>query len=135
MLKLLTFLHILSLSLFLLQPSSPFCNGFPDSVVESGELHGGGVVGGGLYEEEAEMESEISRRLMLMQRKYISYATLKRDMVPCDNPGASYYDCHPRAANTYNRGCEVIARCRGFWDGFAEYGLQFPGFVFPSAGL
>ncbi|CAI0437672.1 unnamed protein product [Linum tenue] len=105
MLKLQTFLQILSLSLFLLLPSSPFCNGFPDS-----------VVGSGFYEEEAEMESEISRRVMLMQRKYISYATLKRDMVPCDNPGASYYDCHPRAANTYNRGCEVITRCRGIND-------------------
>ncbi|KDP39325.1 hypothetical protein JCGZ_01082 [Jatropha curcas] len=62
--------------------------------------------------EEAEMESEISRRVLLMQ-KYISYETLKRDMVPCAKPGASYYDCHAGEANPYSRGCEVITRCRG----------------------
>ncbi|KDP39326.1 hypothetical protein JCGZ_01083 [Jatropha curcas] len=63
--------------------------------------------------EEAEMESEISRRVLLMQKKYISYETLKRDMVPCAKPGASYYDCHAGEANPYSRGCEVITRCRG----------------------
>ncbi|CAN1334294.1 Protein RALF-like 31 [Linum perenne] len=100
------FLLILSLSLFLLHPSSPICNGSsvpvkigsPSSFIEE--------------QEELEMESEVSRRMLMMQRRYISYATLKRDMVPCDNPGASYYDCHrSRPANTYHRGCEVITRC------------------------
>lgn len=61
--------------------------------------------------EEAEMESEISRRVLLMHKKYISYETLKRDMVPCGQPGASYYDCHAGVANPYSRGCEVITRC------------------------
>ncbi|KAJ8755365.1 hypothetical protein K2173_019163 [Erythroxylum novogranatense] len=61
--------------------------------------------------EETEMESEISRRVLLMGRKYISYETLRRDMVPCAKPGASYYDCHAAAANPYSRGCEVITRC------------------------
>ncbi|KAJ9153977.1 hypothetical protein P3X46_027359 [Hevea brasiliensis] len=63
--------------------------------------------------EEPEMESEISRRVLEMQKKYISYETLKRDMVPCTKPGASYYDCHAAEANPYSRGCEVITRCRG----------------------
>ncbi|KAJ4846052.1 Protein RALF-like 24 [Turnera subulata] len=61
--------------------------------------------------EEPEMESEISRRVLLMERKFISYETLKRDMVPCDKPGASYYSCTARAAHPYTRGCEVITRC------------------------
>ncbi|KAL4386385.1 hypothetical protein GQ457_09G016260 [Hibiscus cannabinus] len=62
--------------------------------------------------EEEEMESESNRRVLVMQRKYISYETLRRDMVPCANPGASYYDCNGgHQANGYNRGCEVITRC------------------------
>ena len=61
--------------------------------------------------EEAEMESEISRRVLVMRKKYISYETLRRDMVPCGQPGASYYDCRAGVANPYSRGCEVITRC------------------------
>ncbi|KAM0989579.1 hypothetical protein ACFX15_013008 [Malus domestica] len=60
---------------------------------------------------EPEMESESSRRILAMQKKYISYGTLNRDLVPCGKPGASYYNCHAAAANPYNRGCEVITRC------------------------
>ncbi|KAE9607960.1 putative rapid ALkalinization Factor [Lupinus albus] len=52
------------------------------------------------------MDSESNRRMLAMQKKYISYETLKRDMVPCDRAGASYYNCHARQANPYNRGCE-----------------------------
>ncbi|KAF5752520.1 hypothetical protein HS088_TW01G00435 [Tripterygium wilfordii] len=65
----------------------------------------------GECDEEAEMESEISRRVLLMQKRYISYETLRRDMVPCAKPGASYYACHAGQANSYSRGCEVITRC------------------------
>ncbi|XP_050218618.1 protein RALF-like 24 [Mercurialis annua] len=68
---------------------------------------------GDCLEEPELMESEISRRVLVMQKKYISYETLKRDMVPCDKPGASYYDCHAGQANPYSRGCEMITRCRG----------------------
>ncbi|XP_022146989.1 protein RALF-like 24 isoform X1 [Momordica charantia] len=60
---------------------------------------------------EPEMESETSRRVLMMQKKYISYDTLKRDMVPCTRPGVSYYECHSGPANSYDRGCEVITRC------------------------
>ncbi|XWS35189.1 hypothetical protein CRYUN_Cryun21dG0104700 [Craigia yunnanensis] len=67
--------------------------------------------------EEQEMESESNRRVLVMQRRYISYETLRRDMVPCSKPGASYYDCNAGQANPYNRGCEVITRCaRGIKD-------------------
>lgn len=57
-----------------------------------------------------------SRLLMMLQRRYISYATLLRDLVPCNRPGASYYNCRaPALANSYNRGCQIITRCaRGY---------------------
>ncbi|XP_054822551.1 protein RALF-like 24 [Prosopis cineraria] len=57
------------------------------------------------------MDSESNRRILAMQKKYISYGTLRRDMVPCDRPGASYYNCHAKPANPYHRGCEVITTC------------------------
>ncbi|KAF7837036.1 protein RALF-like 24 [Senna tora] len=60
---------------------------------------------------EPEMDSETNRRILAVQKKYISYETLRRDMVPCDRAGASYYNCHARQANPYNRGCEVITGC------------------------
>ncbi|CAK9149115.1 unnamed protein product [Ilex paraguariensis] len=67
--------------------------------------------------EEEEMDSESNRRVLIMQKRYISYDTLKRDMVPCYKPGASYYNCkNAGEANSYNRGCEVITRCRGVSD-------------------
>lgn len=86
----------------------------------SGNRSGGGV-GGECSEmevEEAEMEmememdSEINKRILLMQKKFISYDTLKRDMVPCNTPGASYYNCRGNSpANSYSRGCQMITRC------------------------
>ncbi|KAK7331446.1 hypothetical protein VNO77_25671 [Canavalia gladiata] len=60
---------------------------------------------------EEEMDSESNRRVLVMGKKYISYETLKKDMVPCDRAGASYYSCHARQENHYSRGCEVITRC------------------------
>lgn len=67
-----------------------------------------GVIG---EEGEEMMPSEISRRVMMMRKQYISYGTLKRDMVPCQKPGASYYACRSGQANSYSRGCNVITRC------------------------
>ncbi|KAK2443207.1 hypothetical protein P8452_21561 [Trifolium repens] len=66
---------------------------------------------GDCLEESELMDSESNRRVLAMQKKYISYDTLKRDMVPCDKAGASYYNCHPKQANHYSRGCEVITAC------------------------
>ncbi|CAL5394990.1 unnamed protein product [Camellia sinensis] len=61
-------------------------------------------------EEEFQMDSESNRRVLLIQKRYISYETLKRDSVPCTKPGASYYNCKGEA-NPYHRGCEVITGC------------------------
>lgn len=58
-----------------------------------------------------EVEAESSRRVLAMARKYISYDTLRRDMVPCMRPGASYYSCRSAPVNHYHRGCEAITRC------------------------
>ncbi|KAK3128002.1 hypothetical protein QOZ80_7AG0581330 [Eleusine coracana subsp. coracana] len=45
---------------------------------------------------------------------YISYGALRADSVPCDQRGASYYNCRPGAeANPYTRGCSAITQCRG----------------------
>ncbi|GMH28281.1 hypothetical protein Nepgr_030124 [Nepenthes gracilis] len=64
-----------------------------------------------IAEEEYEMDSEVSRRMLIMQKKYISYETLKRDTVPCTIPGASYYNCGTAEVNHYSRGCDAITRC------------------------
>ncbi|XP_019089308.1 PREDICTED: protein RALF-like 31 [Camelina sativa] len=62
-------------------------------------------------EDEDLMPSEISRRVLMAHKRYIGYETLRRDMVPCQKPGASYYDCRSGQANSYSRGCETITRC------------------------
>ncbi|GLT90229.1 hypothetical protein SLE2022_081720 [Rubroshorea leprosula] len=63
-------------------------------------------------EEEFELDSEISRRI-LATTKYISYGALQKNTVPCSRRGASYYNCQPGAqANPYTRGCSAITRCR-----------------------
>ncbi|XP_050374046.1 protein RALF-like 24 [Argentina anserina] len=103
------------LCLFLILTQFSICNGA--SVLDLNALKGSEFdVKVGDCITEPEMESEISRRVLEMQKKYISYETLKRDLIPCARPGASYYNCHPVAANPYNRGCEVITRCRDTQD-------------------
>lgn len=63
-------------------------------------------------DQEMEMDSEINRRILAVQKKYISYEALKRDEVPCFKPGASYYNCHaPVPAHPYVRGCTIITGC------------------------
>ncbi|KAI3822999.1 hypothetical protein L1987_10602 [Smallanthus sonchifolius] len=69
-------------------------------------------IGKRVFAEDEMMESESSRRLLLMGKRYISYETLRRDVVPCGTPGASYYNCRESGvANPYNRGCEIITFC------------------------
>ncbi|GAV58968.1 RALF domain-containing protein [Cephalotus follicularis] len=102
-------------ALILLQTHFSMCNGvyvFGLNTLKTSEINV--MATRGCSEDcltDAEMDSETSRRVLLMQKKYISYEALKRGMVPCARPGASYYDCHAAAANPYNRGCEVITRC------------------------
>ncbi|KAK1294509.1 Protein RALF-like 24 [Acorus calamus] len=62
--------------------------------------------------EEVEMDSEINRRVLVGQKRYISYESLKGDAVPCMRPGVSYYECHDlNKANSLTRGCSIITRC------------------------
>ncbi|CAN1195422.1 Protein RALF-like 33 [Linum perenne] len=64
-------------------------------------------------DEEFGMESEISRRILQQNNRYISYGALRRNTVPCSRRGASYYNCRSGAqANPYSRGCSAITRCR-----------------------
>ncbi|EOA21814.1 hypothetical protein CARUB_v10002279mg [Capsella rubella] len=63
-------------------------------------------------EEEFELDSEISRRI-LASKKYVSYGAMRKNNVPCSRRGASYYNCKRGAqANPYRRGCSQITRCR-----------------------
>ncbi|RRT59352.1 hypothetical protein BHE74_00035882 [Ensete ventricosum] len=67
-------------------------------------------------EMEMEMSTEENRRLLWAAagKKYISYAALKGDVVPCTKLGVPYYNCHSfPSANPYSRGCQVISGCRG----------------------
>ncbi|KAG8067448.1 hypothetical protein GUJ93_ZPchr0005g14496 [Zizania palustris] len=45
--------------------------------------------------------------------RYISYAALRADQVPCNKRGQSYYNncASQKAANPYRRGCSAITRC------------------------
>ncbi|KAF6985804.1 hypothetical protein CFC21_003619 [Triticum aestivum] len=45
--------------------------------------------------------------------RYISYAALRADAIPCDKRGQSYYtNCGSmQQANPYTRGCSAITRC------------------------
>ncbi|XP_073007438.1 rapid alkalinization factor-like [Typha latifolia] len=75
----------------------------------------GGKVGDCLLLEEGlEMGSEANRRMVLWatEKRYISYESLKGEVVPCTKPGVPYYNCRalPRA-NPYSRGCEIITAC------------------------
>lgn len=67
-------------------------------------------------EAELEMESEAHQRLLweaTARPRYISYAALRGDVVPCSRTGVPYYNCRiSTTANPYTRGCESITRCR-----------------------
>ncbi|CAH9108049.1 unnamed protein product [Cuscuta epithymum] len=70
---------------------------------------------GGLIEDNEEMlmESESSRRV-LSQSRYISYAAMNKDSIPCNRRGPSYYNCQKHApVRPYTRGCSKFTRCGG----------------------
>ncbi|XP_022887186.1 protein RALF-like 24 [Olea europaea var. sylvestris] len=110
------------LSLLFLQNHTKFCNGLSITEVNSltnDELDAmvkrvcRGKISdclGRAVDEDDQMDSESNRRVLMFQKRYISYDTLKRDTVPCSKPGASYYNCKG-VANSYSRGCELITRC------------------------
>ncbi|XP_022138617.1 protein RALF-like 19 [Momordica charantia] len=56
-------------------------------------------------------------RSMLQKGKYLSYAALKKNIIPCGGRGMSYYDCTKRKrANPYRRSCLAIHGCARFTD-------------------
>ncbi|CAO2833387.1 unnamed protein product [Amaranthus hypochondriacus] len=62
--------------------------------------------------DEDEQDSEFGRRQLARRRRYISYDALKKNNVPCNRRGRSYYNCNSNArANPYNRGCTYITHC------------------------
>jgi hypothetical protein len=78
-------------------------------VDEAEELGLSGGVGAG---------DDVVRRALAARQprnRYISYAALRADQVPCNQRGRSYYsNCGAggqKAANPYRRGCSVITRC------------------------
>ncbi|CAA2954536.1 Hypothetical predicted protein [Olea europaea subsp. europaea] len=61
--------------------------------------------------DELMMDSETSRRQLYYSR-YISYAALRKNNIPCNRRGNSYYNCRNRQkANPYRRGCTKATRC------------------------
>ncbi|KAJ0986436.1 hypothetical protein J5N97_004792 [Dioscorea zingiberensis] len=53
------------------------------------------------------LENDMRRKV-----KFISYAVLMRDLVPCSRRGNSYYNCiRSGQANPYHRGCSFITKC------------------------
>nr|CAN78122.1 hypothetical protein VITISV_041547 [Vitis vinifera] len=63
------------------------------------------------------MDSETNRRSLAQRRRYISYGALRRNQVPCNRRGRSYYNCRRGGrANPYRRGCSVITKCHRFTD-------------------
>ncbi|KAF6166840.1 hypothetical protein GIB67_026619 [Kingdonia uniflora] len=45
-------------------------------------------------------------------RRYISYGALKKNQVPCNRRGSSYYGCgRASKVNPYRRGCSKITHC------------------------
>ncbi|KAI5662541.1 hypothetical protein M9H77_21864 [Catharanthus roseus] len=63
-------------------------------------------------DEEMMMDSEITRRTLAAQKRYISYDAMKKNSIPCSKRGNSYYHCtgHQKA-NPYSRSCTQISRC------------------------
>ncbi|KAL3821208.1 hypothetical protein ACJIZ3_007113 [Penstemon smallii] len=76
------------------------------------EADGHGLVADALdMDDEMMMESESARR-QLGRGGYISYGALRRNKVPCNNRGQSYYNCRQhQQARPYRRGCTRATMC------------------------
>ncbi|KAL8046572.1 hypothetical protein ABFX02_08G186100 [Erythranthe guttata] len=81
-------------------------------------LAGGSPADGGLVAnaldgaDEFMMESDTARRQLGGGRGYISYGAMRRNNVPCNRRGQSYYNCNShQKANPYRRGCTRATHC------------------------
>ncbi|KAF8413864.1 hypothetical protein HHK36_001858 [Tetracentron sinense] len=109
-------LLLLALALALVAESSSFGDAHWGLTHFSGGARGQkceGLVGDCIdEEEEMMMESEAGRRTLAQRRKFISYAALRKNNVPCNRRGHSYYNCvRSGRANPYRRGCSAITHC------------------------
>jgi Rapid ALkalinization Factor (RALF) len=67
---------------------------------------------GDSYEEVGTDLEAAVRRGLAWRKRYISYDALKKNRVPCNRRGQSYYNCQRgRQANPYRRGCSFITKC------------------------
>ncbi|WJZ99212.1 hypothetical protein VitviT2T_017677 [Vitis vinifera] len=79
-----------------------------------------GLVGECIDEEEEEEEMmgdevDIVRRSLAQRSRFISYGALKKNNVPCNRRGNSYYNCaRSGKANPYRRGCSAITHCQRY---------------------
>lgn len=74
-----------------------------------GAMHVGDLIGD---DNEMLMDSEINRRTLAGNQRYISYGALNANQVPCGRRGNSYYNCQQRGkANPYRRGCTKVTHC------------------------
>ncbi|KAK4743727.1 hypothetical protein SAY87_010039 [Trapa incisa] len=88
----------------------------PNSTDHRYSLSSGGRGLEGLDSQEMLMDSETSRRQLAASR-YISYGALKKNAIPCNQRGQSYYNCNKmKKINPYRRGCSVITHCKRFTD-------------------
>ncbi|KAK9092586.1 hypothetical protein Syun_027497 [Stephania yunnanensis] len=121
-------LHLLTLLLIsaTIIVESSFASTFVDAGWGLSHITGGtpgawtcnGVVGGCIGEDVEDefvvgLEGEDVRRSLAGRPRYISYDALKRNQVPCNRRGQSYYGCgRASQANPYRRGCSKITRCQ-----------------------
>ncbi|TMW94301.1 hypothetical protein EJD97_010462 [Solanum chilense] len=71
-----------------------------------------GHVGDMLFEDEEMMMPSESARRTLDERDHIGYRALRANNIPCDQRGASYYECNRMSKiNPYRRGCQRITGC------------------------
>ncbi|KAL9679153.1 hypothetical protein QQ045_017009 [Rhodiola kirilowii] len=110
-------LVLLLLALAMVVESSPNYSFDQFGVARLAAMGDGGLKVGDLisYDEEKMMTSESERRILAQAKKYISYGALKKNSVPCNKRGRSYYNCNSRQkANPYRRGCSKITNCHRY---------------------
>lgn len=60
-------------------------------------------------------ETSNSSRRALAEASHLSYDVLNKDTVPCNQRGASYYNCAGSGkANPYQRACNSATKCARF---------------------
>ncbi|PSS17256.1 Protein RALF-like [Actinidia chinensis var. chinensis] len=67
----------------------------------------------GIIDDDLDNDIGFDRRyLHEIRKRFISYEALRKNNVPCEKSGLSYYSCSVRGrANPYSRGCSFITHC------------------------